>query len=63
MIEAPCKDCKNREIPKTCEKNCEMWHKYRKELEKEREVIFNEKNLAYEIKASQKRRQNFYGNR
>jgi len=31
MIVPPCKGCKERTIPKTCEKTCPKWQEFRKQ--------------------------------
>lgn len=44
-MEAPCKDCKERLIPKTCEKTCEKWKYYEKEKIKENKIVEQNKKL------------------
>lgn len=63
MIEAPCKDCKDRKIPKTCEKTCDKWNKYRAELDVARDKIQKERLLIQDLKAGKRRRDRFYGTR
>lgn len=59
MIIAPCRDCQERKIPKTCEKTCQKWINFKKELEQEKEKINNEKYIQFLIlsrKENSKRR-------
>ena len=59
-MEAPCKDCKDRTIPKHCELRCERWKKYREEYEKQKKRIDDFKNIKYEINSNKKRRQDYF---
>lgn len=45
ICRVPCKDCPYRTIPKTCEKDCERWEIYKKELEREKTIIQSAKML------------------
>lgn len=44
-MRVPCKNCKDRKIPKTCETTCKKWIEYRKEYEKTKEIIRQQKIL------------------
>lgn len=44
MAVAPCKNCEMRKIPKTCEKNCQLWQEYEAEhIEELKRKKFNRK--------------------
>lgn len=45
----PCKGCKDRKIPKTCESTCERWIKYKKEQQTEKSQIKYIKDLERAI--------------
>lgn len=49
ICKVPCKGCLNRTIPKTCERNCEKWAKYKKELDAEKAQIKYAKDLEKAI--------------
>ncbi len=49
MIKSPCKDCKKRTIPKTCEKTCENWINYKKNYEEQKETCRKRKELHYKL--------------
>lgn len=59
MIIAPCRDCQERKIPKTCENTCQKWIDFKNALEQEREKINNGKYIQFLIlsrKENSKRR-------
>ena len=43
MTKSPCKNCLDRKIPKTCEKDCIKWKEFKEIHEKEREKYFLER--------------------
>ena len=45
----PCKDCKERTIPKTCEHSCKKWAEYKKELDNRKSKIKFAKDLEKAI--------------
>lgn len=45
MFNPPCKNCKNRKIPKTCETTCELWQTYYQKKQKEQEIIKTNKKM------------------
>ena len=49
ICKAPFKGCLDMSIPKTCEKTCEKWSKYKKELENEKAQIKYAKDLEKAI--------------
>lgn len=52
MVKSPCMNCTNRKVPKTCEKDCELWVQFKKEKDAEKEAIFNAKELKFRIDRS-----------
>lgn len=38
-ISSPCMNCQYRAIPKTCEKTCEKWQVYRKDLSRSHKLV------------------------
>lgn len=52
MIGSPCKNCKDRTIPKQCEKTCQKWKEYKESLAKENNDIKMQKTLNKRINES-----------
>lgn len=42
---SPCKDCKDRTIPKYCERTCDKWIKYKSKHTKTKEAIRQERKI------------------
>ena len=45
VFSAPCQNCKNRKIPKTCEDTCELWIEYKKKKEKADAEVKKKRNI------------------
>ena len=62
ILICPCKDCKDRKAPKTCEKDCEKWNEWHnKHLQEKREnwlerYVNSTKDLMFERNHNKRRK-------